>query len=176
MPLVFFCHDNPIDPDAGFRPSIDHLTLSQAETVTREPSASLSANNGYSGSSSGTEDILLNIRIIETLALAFAENSDFCKGPDQLQERLHRLHLGSRGLSFNPSEGRLFFEKTGDRHTGTGEHIVCLRPGLEGTRVLPSASLEVWRYQPLDGVYWKQVGSTLRVSYTPRTIEGGIRR
>src|SRR5207302_175475 len=99
VPLVFFCHHNPIDPDAGFRP--------------------LQVHAGHGG-----------------------------PGP-----------VGT--ALFNP-------DGSGKRKSGTGEHIVSLRPHVQGGRVLPEATIAVWAWhgqpgQKLSEGEWRPVGEPLNV-------------
>jgi hypothetical protein len=181
MSLVFFCHDNPIDHEAGFRPAPESIvqTIGEANNHTDEGSSPDDVP-----SSTGTEDVLLNADIVEILALAFAAPGPPCTTPNVLIERLHEIRSTPAGLSLGGTEGRPFFrskaeangDTNGDRMPGTGEHIICLRPVFDGTRVLPQASIEVWRWQPSDIPTWKLVGPPLSVSYVPPTVEGGVHR
>ena len=78
-------------------------------------------------------------------------------------------------------KGQPLFAANGNRRSGTGEHVVCLRPVIENGRVLPRARLEVWRWQPSrtadnPGPTWEARDVPLFLSYDPPTVEGGVHR
>jgi hypothetical protein len=157
FPLVFFCHYDPVDPDAGFR--YHRGTPDPVEVGT---------------STTGTEDVLLNGDIVEGLAQAFRDGDTFAGEAAGLAARLAELRLRDGRLGFDPAGRRLFRE--GDRHTGTGEHVVCLKPVFDGERVLPRAKLEVWsRYSSREtGPVWVLRGEPLDVSYGDAPpVQGG---
>ena len=60
-------------------------------------------------------------------------------------------------------EGIALFSEDGQRDSGTGEHVVYLRPVRQGDRVLPSAVIEVWARR--GDRSWVRVEPTLTVSY-----------
>ena len=151
--LALFCHRNPIDEKAGFRPFGSKGDGARSAAVA----------------ASGTEDLLLYSDIVEAVVLA-------CDGPVHagvedsagLAAGLDALHLDGHRLVLAP-RGRALFggRQKGTRNGFTGEHVVCLRPRFDGWRVLPEATLEVWERKPdtdPDHPVWKQVGE-LNVSY-----------
>jgi hypothetical protein len=164
--LVFFCHRNPVDRDAGFRPvgeAAPHSGAGPAATT-------------------GTEDLLLYQDIIEALAYAHATAP---ADADELRDRLVRTHLTPSGYVCGGRPGALLFDSAGERRGGTGEHVVWLRPQVERffddennavMRVQPRATLEVWAWRPdpTDGPCWQQAGDTLSVNYVNSLLtEGG---
>jgi hypothetical protein len=148
FPLVFFCHCDPIDPEAGFRFSRDDGS-DEAGTAN-----------------TGTEDVLLNGYIVESLAQSFRRDGSFSADVAEMAGRLMQIQLHDGRPGFDPS-GRLLFRAGGYRRTGTGEHVVCLLPRIEGGRVLPRSTLEVW-FRHSDhstGPVWGRQGPPLDVSY-----------
>jgi hypothetical protein len=115
MPLVFFCHQNPVDWAA-------------------------SAGSGTGQANvTGTDDELLNADIVRIiLQAAFPRDGDnrprLVADADQLREYIHRRQPP-------------FFEANGNRRGGSGEYVVFLQPNIEGERVLPSSTIEVWKRQ-----------------------------
>jgi hypothetical protein len=79
------------------------------------------------------------------------------------------------------SEGVRLFAADGQRQSGTGEHIVCLRPTFNDfrDRLLPEASIEVWAWRRRDGgrgevsQHWHRCGPPLNLSYSEAPKEGG---
>jgi hypothetical protein len=124
--LVFFCHFNPIDADAGFQ---------------REDGEG--GEDGRGTSTTGTEDVLLNGAIVETLTAAFARDGSPAADAAELSARLIEVRH-RRGLFGYSADGTPLFKPDGNRRDGTGENIVCLRPRFEAERVLPDATIEVW--------------------------------
>jgi hypothetical protein len=166
LPLVFFCHRDPIDPDAGFRP----LPGDHGGTGPASGSDLVAAT--------GTEDVLLYGDIVEALAQALrrgggaADAAALAAGLADL--RVHGGHIG-----FDPEGTPLFNpESPGRRRWGTGEHIVCLRPHVKDGRVLPEATVGVWAWHggrdkgPQEGE-WRPVGERLKVYYDQSRVEGG---
>jgi hypothetical protein len=166
FPLVFFCHRNPIDRDAGFRP------LAEA------------ASQGSGGTAvTGTEDVLLDEDILEALALAQARP---VASAGELAGRLHDTRLAADGRIGADPSGVLLFNERGGRRSGTGEHVVCLRPRVlkvqragsaAAERVLPEATIEVWAWRRdpggAAGGHWQRVGEPLVVTYDDFRAEGG---
>jgi hypothetical protein len=147
--LVFFCHRDPIDAEAGFRPP---------PTGKEEEDLGDTARTG-------TEDVLLYDDIIEALAQAAPRPA----GPadaDRLAERLAALRVRDGRLGLG-AEGRPLFDAQGDRNGGEGEHVVCLRPLFRDERVLPEAILEVWEWRggATGAPDWRRRGEPLRVTY-----------
>ncbi len=142
--LVFFAHRNPIDPTAGFRQSKDL-------TPTGRTLAS------------GTEDVLLFRDIVEACALASRHESQARLNAEGLATGLKQIRLHRDRLQIG-SEGVQLFGDYGQRASGTGEHIVYVRPQFEGQRVKPYATIEVWFRQ--GGVTaWKRLEPPLTVSF-----------
>jgi hypothetical protein len=152
--LVFFCHRNPIDPQAGFR----------VEGGERSNTAE-----------TGTEDVLLFGDIVESLV----QTSDLIGSAPLAEEVVERL------LDIRWRDGRIvldghsppLFDREGQRSSGTGEHVVCLKPVWDNddpNRLLPRATIEVWAWRPADesrgesGQYWQRRGEPLHVAYNQR--------
>jgi hypothetical protein len=76
------------------------------------------------------------------------------------------------------------FDEAGGRRSGTGEHVVCLRPRVKVDRgggevvpqVLTEAGIEVWAWRDRTGAggghAWQRVGA-LRVTYDGSSGDGG---
>jgi hypothetical protein len=139
--LVFFCHRNPIDP-SGFDP---------------DPKR---------GRVTGTEDLLLFGDIVETLALAQHQGGRPCGDAATLAGRLAAITWRDGDLGFEEGGPRLF-GRSGNRRSGTGEHVVSLRPHTRGERVLPGATIEVWERRLEDRAEptWARRGDPLTVHY-----------
>ncbi len=143
--LVFFCHHNPIDADAGFRPD----------------------RGRGSAPATGTEDLLLYADIIQSLYLALGQAPAPANAEDLAQllrrTRLHRGKLVLEGM------GPLLFQAGGERRSASGEHIVWLQPQFRGARVLPQATITVssWKGETHP---WKVVGPPLHVSYNESPV------
>jgi hypothetical protein len=104
--LVLFAHRNPVDAAAGFR-------RQQAD----EPSAS----------STGTDDLLLHRDVLESVLLAAHQDGRLLDA-DAALGRLRRVSwLGTRVGP--PGAGAPLFDDAGERHPGTGEHVLWLRSG-----------------------------------------------
>ena len=178
FPFVFFCHFNPIDADAGFKPEDE-----AAGENDRGPSAT------------GTEDVLLNGAIIETLVQALDRGGKPAGDAGELSGRLAEIRH-RRGLFGYDPEGVPLFGPDGNRRAGAGENIVCLRPrfqgaapnasGLqgssssamrplfEGEHVLPEATIEVWySRESIEAEHpWKRRGDgPQKISYEPLVVE-----
>jgi hypothetical protein len=149
--MVFFCHRNPIDTSAGFRPFEE---INNATDLT---------------STTGTEDLLLYDDLIASLALGYEHVEQPCHDAQQLADQLHHLSMREGKLGFDPDD-RPLFNKEGNRHTGTGEHIVYLSPEYQGPRVLPRARVEVWSWRT-EGIgensasSWSRIRAPLEVRY-----------
>ncbi len=145
--LVFFCHHNPIDADAGFQPIPN----------SREPGST---------ERTGTEDVLLYADIIGSLAQAIGPPSVSKTTADTIVERLAALRIHGDTVSLD-GPGRLLFDHEGNRQSGTGEHVVSLRPQFRGERVLAQAVIEVWSWQlgEKGTTSWHRRGDPLTVFY-----------
>jgi hypothetical protein len=158
--LVFFCHHNPIDADADFRP---------VEAV-QDPSEELGNT-----AATGTEDVLLYSAIVEAVAHAFRRDHQPCAHAGELAERLTAIRLRDGRISFDAG-GQPFFSPDGNRLTGTGEHVVYLRPCFEGRYILRQSTIEVWAWRQSGGEEppWRRVGDPLTVRYDADiSLEGG---
>ncbi len=154
--LVFFCHHNPIDADAGFQ---------------RFSDAHASAAILGSAATTGTEDVLLYADIIEALVHAFRREDSPCADAGALAERMRALQLKAGRIGY-AAEGRPLFGPDGNRQNG-GEYIVCVRPRFRGERVLPEALIEVWAWEPdAVGAIWQRK-EELAVPYYDGLREGG---
>jgi hypothetical protein len=190
---VFFSHRNPIDTDAGFIPipvkEADRSTdeklfpprldepkpealpgtgpADRDRAVTEGPRGTLprSFPRPAVQSSSGTEDLLLFRDIVEALALAFGEKARSGRASD-LAQGLLAVHLLDGKLIIQP-RGKPLFRPDGQRTSGTGEHVIYLRPLFQGARVLPRAVIEVWSRQPSEDLtnVWIRYREPLTVSY-----------
>jgi hypothetical protein len=118
--LVFFSHDNPVDPIA-FRPD--------------RPSHDTTPPDSAGQTSTGTQDLLLYRNLVETLVEAAYQPKGLQASADGLAASLHEARL--------PDDRRRFTSK-GNQVSGTGFYVVCLRPVRQGDRVLPEARLQVW--------------------------------
>jgi hypothetical protein len=114
IPLVSFCHRNPVDPSA-FTP-----------TESTEPPSSLGR------SSTGTQDLLLYRDIAATVIRAWSAGAPPANA-DELASRLR-----------DPSVVGIRFGDNGDLLAGAGEYVVTLRPDVATGRVWPRAHLQVW--------------------------------
>jgi hypothetical protein len=170
--LVSFCHYDPVDPAAGFRPHPDP------------------ADGEGDASATGTEDVLLYGDIVEALALALARDGAPAAVAGELADRVAHLRQLDGRLTFDVN-GRLLFEPPDDRPPGdrppgdripgnrkpaTGEHVVCLRPQTDGDRVLPRATVEVWAWRAdrrRGPRAWQRRGEPLTVAYDESPGEGG---
>jgi len=132
IPLVFFCHRDPVDASAGF----SEVTSSEQD-------------KGNGSSAGGTEDLLLFVDIVEALVQASYREANVAANPDRLRENLQlaRWSKEERRVEFSPV-GRPLFDSAGNRRSGTGEHVVHLAPVVIGGKVLAKAKIAVWSWQP----------------------------
>jgi hypothetical protein len=148
VPLVFFSHRNPIDPAAGFGQRTEH-----------------------SSGTTGTQDLLLYRDIAESVVEAVFQQRQLVADSDVLVERLWQTQW-CRGRVRNPHfcvpppNARPLFDAEGNRHAGTGEFVVWLKPRLENGRTLAEATITVWSLRPRgDEQIWRPFGPPLHVSY-----------
>ncbi len=128
VPLVTFCHRNPIDTKAGFG------QIEPGDFVNH----------------TGTQDVLLYRDIAQTLVLAVFGKDSMATDADQLRERLGHTRWSKGRILNDLVQGEqpgaaAFFDTAGNRRADTGEHIVWLRPVFDGPRILSDAILTVWR-------------------------------
>jgi hypothetical protein len=162
FPLVFFCHRNPIDAGAGFR----------AATGRSGPAG---ADERNSTAETGTEDVLLFGDIVEALVQASAPAEGLpCASAAELAERLAEARADDDGIVLGDA-GVPLFDGEGQRRSGSGEHVVCLRPAWDEDfkdRLLPRATIEVWAWRRRDwsrgerGQHWQRRGEPLTVWYS----------
>jgi len=133
IPLVLFCHRNPVDP-RGFEP-----------LEGNEPP------DARQRTSTGTQDLLLYRDILETLAKAVYDGKGTAQDSSDLGDKLRHQP--------RPTETTSRFDHKGNLESGSGEFVVCLRPVRAADRVLPQARLQVWnRLTNADGArHWQQV-------------------
>jgi hypothetical protein len=156
--LVFFCHRNPTDARAGFRPE-----------GSGEP-----PNPNAGSPATGTEDLLLYADIVEALVQSAYQGSEVTASPGDLGVRLRETRLRDGGRLAVGGDGRPLFDANGNRNSGTGEHVVCLRPDVAGGRQLPRATITVWAWQPGPEAHWRLSRPPLPVEYdeTPGPARG----
>ncbi|AWM36117.1 hypothetical protein GobsT_61160 [Gemmata obscuriglobus] len=150
IPLVLFTHTDPLDFDEPGGPAPP-----AGYELTPPPRPGVGKHT--------TEDIRLFSVLIRVFAAgAYPDGAGrIVDGADQLAERL-------RG--FSPA----FFDPSGNRISGSGEHIVVLRPTprVEGVVAYPDAELEVWtrrRGKGWDRIRKRAVVQTVR----PSDLGGG---
>ena len=163
VPLIVFCHRNPIDPASGFG--------------AKEPGSERI-------DTTSTQDLLLFRDLVESVVLASFKDGELLDDADAVLERLRTVQWLGTGIILAPdavagatapivpsvrsagAEGIPFFDAEGNRTPGTGEHIVWLKPTFEGNRVLPEASLGIFRMERLrTRTVWQRVGEPLPVYY-----------
>jgi hypothetical protein len=123
--LVFFCHRNPVDANAGFQPE------GKGQPVSPDQGSP----------ATGTEDLLLNMDIVEALALAVYQR--WPANADELAPYLAQVRWDGERISFD-SAGKPLFDAQGNRNSGTGEHLVWLRPSTRREQGDAQAYIEVW--------------------------------
>jgi hypothetical protein len=160
--LVFFCHRNPIDAEAGFR--------------AHSGEDGLFGNGERDGTAqTGTEDLLLFGDIVEALVQTGepAEGTP-CANAAELAERLVEARREDDRVVFGGT-GVPLFDREGQRRNATGEHVVCLQPMWNEDfkdRLLPCATIEVWAWQRRNwdqgerGQHWQRRGEPLTVWYS----------
>jgi hypothetical protein len=160
VPLVFFSHRDPVTARVGFNPH--------------------SAGDG-SGGTTSTHDLLLNMDIVEAVLFAAFGSGRLVASSDELSEGLQQARWArGRVLSGPDAEGWAdaipLFDQEGNRHRGTGERVIWLRPMNDNGRTQPQATLSVW-YLPNreGGRVWRQFGPSLAVTYD-RPGAGGMLR
>jgi hypothetical protein len=138
VPVVLFLHADPFAwdrPGSGATPPPGYDLLEPAEGMVR----------------SSTEDVRLFTLITRTVArAAFPDGAGgVAEGPDAVARRLHAL---------TPE----FFDAAGNRRSGTGEHVVVLRPVFPGesrSGKRPDATLDVYTRVP-ESPAWTRLHST----------------
>jgi hypothetical protein len=147
IPLVLFTHTDPFDWDEPGEAAPRGYEL-------RPPAKPGDVKNS-------TEDIQLFTTITATLARgAFPDGAArVAEGADALAANFGRLEPA-------------FFDPSGNRLAGTGEHVVVLRPTprIEGVVTYPDAAIEVWTRQ--NGGQWGRIHAR-PVVQTVRPTDGG---
>jgi hypothetical protein len=135
VPVVFFCHRNPVDPLA-FQPETGGEDNSPPDPAGK--------------TSTGTQDLLVYRDIVETVMEAAYSSTALRKNADELCQQLKSASL---------KDGRRRFTATGNQHSGSGEFVVCLRPVRSGDRTQPEARLQVWNRAdfPQAGRKWARI-------------------
>jgi hypothetical protein len=137
--LVLFCHRNPVDRQAGF--PLDRLKK-------------LHDSSELKGELAGTEDLLLFNDLVDALGFAWRKILVHEGAPAgeltaaALGAALRETHWRRSIDRVSSEERRLpFFDAQGNRLSGTGEHVVYLRPVVRGNAQLAEAVVEVWAWQ-----------------------------
>jgi hypothetical protein len=163
--LVFFSHRNPIDPEAQ-KAQISGQQL---------PGASEGAE---AAEALGTEDLLLFVDIVDVLigSCQGEKGISIPANAARLRERLGQARWSKAGerVTFDATAEPLFNEE-GNRYSGTGEHVVLLRPSMRGQKVLAEAYLEVCpRVEDARGKWtWLRPAKPLVVRYEGYSDPGG---
>jgi hypothetical protein len=141
VPLVLFSHRNPVDEEVGFR-------------------------EGAGAAGTGTEDLLLYRDILEALLLTAYQGPRLAGSADEVLRGFRALGWAGGRVKAAGDKARLLFNPQGDRHDGTGEHIVVLQPDADDRGRLAQATVTVWHLagDPALAASWRQVRS-LRVVY-----------
>ncbi|CAN5145183.1 hypothetical protein BH10PLA2_BH10PLA2_02740 [soil metagenome] len=137
--LVLFCHRNPVDPQAGF----------PLDFINKAPDSS-----ELKGKLAGTEDLLLYDDLVDALGFAWRKILEPGQSPPA-QPTASALDTAMRETRWRRSIDRVssgdrrlpFFDSQGNRLSGTGEHVVYLRPVVRGNAQLAEAVVEVWAWQ-----------------------------
>jgi hypothetical protein len=149
--LVLFCHRNPVDPEAGF---------------PLELLSTLHDSSELKGKLAGTEDLLLFNDLVD--AVGFAWRRVLRQGDVNVRSLTANVFAKAmRQTRWRRSVDRVtdeqqrlpFFDEQGNRRSGTGEHVVFLRPVSRGNAQLAEAVVEVWAWQTraVDGRrHWLQ--------------------
>jgi hypothetical protein len=135
IPLVLFTHTDPFDWD-------------EVGDIVPPHGYELPPPSKPGDVKSSTEDIqLFTIMTAVLTSGAFPDGSSrIVEGPDALVNRFR-------------NSSPAFFDSFGDRLSGSGEHVVVLRPTprIEGIVTYPDATLEVWTRK--SGPQWNRIHS-----------------
>jgi len=157
VPLVFFSHRNPVDATAGFVP---------APVFGAGAAADLSKQ-------SGTQDLLLNSDMLTAIAQAVFQGGQLLGDANEFERRLRETvwrdgHVANPAFTLDSpgkasgGRGIPLFDADGDRNNGTGEHIVWVKPMIDGGQTLMRATITVWSHE--DDT-WREAGPPLTVLY-----------
>lgn len=141
IPLVFFCHRNPVDRDAGFR----------EEGKGKHP-----------WDSTSTWDLLFYRDMLEAVVLAAHDDAGLVEGADEFDVGMQQLRWCKERV-VEQNKGTPFFRQR-NRNAGTGEHVVWVQPDR-----LDSAHsrITVWSRKNAHGEpqRWRLIRSLDKVSY-----------
>jgi hypothetical protein len=144
FPLVFFCHRNPVEFEAN---ATAGGASSADDAATDHPSPA------------GTEDLLLFSDIIDAVVSASYQGPHLQTNAGDVGAALRQMrwHQATDSVAVEAA-GVPLFDENGNRRSGTGEHIVYVRPVVEGEEVLPQATIAVWSWEPEDerGRQWQR--------------------
>jgi hypothetical protein len=124
LPLVVFCHRNPVEESVGFH----------------EPERGLTAP-----SATGTEDLLVYRDILESLILGAYDGPKLTDSADRLGRQLTELRWHDKRVASSEAPGPLLFQADHNRSPETGEHIVVLQPRVDEHGLVIEAVLRVYR-------------------------------
>lgn len=149
FPLVMFCHHNPV---------------AWAEAIAANPEAPTAPPPNYS--EIGTDEELLDadiVRLLVEAAYRLETRGELQMGPHALPQMI--ANADELNAEIRRRRQR-YFGPEGNRRGGNGEFLVCLRPVLENGRVLPEASIEVWKRQTRGQTMrvWERIAQ-FRVDY-----------
>jgi hypothetical protein len=136
--LVLFCHRNPVDPAAGF--PLERLSK-------------LHDSSELKGKLAGTEDLLLFNDLVDAVGFAWrtalrANGKVASLTAQSFASALMETRWRRSVDRVADEPQRLaFFDEHGNRKSGTGEHVVFLRPVARGNAQLAEAVVEVWAWQ-----------------------------
>jgi hypothetical protein len=138
IPLVIFRHEQPLPPHPPLSPAGAERAARDDEKVDY-------------GAATAMDDLLLNARIVETLieaAYPAAGRRQLLAQADQLAANLRSAKFSDPGNAHSAD----LFDSAGNRRSGSGEHVVCLRPHIDAAtgRVARIATLEIWAWQGKD--------------------------
>jgi hypothetical protein len=157
--LVFFCHRSPVEGPVGF--------VEDSPSVVHDDTQA----TGHTPRGTGTEDLLLYMDIVEALAQAVNQGEAMPASGDELGERLRGARWREGRVAFG-EEGTPLFDGDGNRTSGTGEHVVWLRPDIvdephDGRQeVLPQPIIRVYTWRgAADGGTWQEVRKLHPVDY-----------
>lgn len=142
VPLVAFCHRDPVDPSA-FAPD---------QPGRRD---AVPAHTGRTAT--GSNDLLLYRDIVETVLEAAYAHGQLVSDADALRE----------GLRAAVKDGLPRFTLDGNQGSGTGEYVLSLQPVRVGGRVKPQALLQVWNATTREGTRAWVLRRQLHVDYAP---------
>ena len=136
VPLVFFCHRNPVDEASGFR----------VQPTNEKPWAT-----------SGTQDLLLYRDIFDAVLQACFRKNQLIADADTLDKTLQSARWHRERVTLN-GHGVALFDANRNRQKGTGEHVVLMKPLRDGLTLLARSNISVWyRDQtPTGQIVWRR--------------------